>query len=306
MSKSHKYLIVVAGPTAVGKTALCIQLAQHLRTEIVSADARQCYQGMAIGTAQPTAQELQAVPHHLVNFLPVQQIYSAGMFERDVLSTLDRLFCKHDCVLMTGGSGLYIQAVCQGLDTMPWVDAPIRATLNTRLQQEGLSVLARELAAQDPAYYQVVDRANPHRIIRALEVGLSTGKPYSYFRKRRSEARSFGIIKIGLTRDRDVLHTRIHQRVDQMMAHGLLQEAAALYPYRHYNALQTVGYRELFGYMAGDYDQAEAVRLLKSNTRKYAKRQLTWFRHDPAMRWFSPDHFTEIMHHIHQTIAALE
>ncbi|MEL6358720.1 MAG: tRNA (adenosine(37)-N6)-dimethylallyltransferase MiaA [Bacteroidota bacterium] len=295
-----KYLIVVTGPTAVGKTALCIDLALRLGTEIVSADARQCYQGMAIGTAQPTTTELQAVPHHLVNFLPVQTPYSAGQYAQDALRTLAMLFAKYDHVLMTGGSGLYIQAVCEGLDAMPPVVPTIRAALNERLQKEGVGVLAADLATQDPDYYQIVDRANPQRVIRALEVCLATGQPYSSFHRRQPTARPFTVIKIGLTRDRSELYRRIDERVEQMLVEGLLEEATALYPYRAYNALQTVGYRELFGYLAGHYDQAEAIRLLKRNTRRYAKRQLTWLVRDEGIRWFHPDEGEAILAYIHQ------
>ena len=304
-STPPKYLIVVAGPTAVGKTARCIQLAQHLHTEIISADARQCYQGMAIGTAQPTPAAMQGVPHHLVNFLPVQAPYNAEMFAQDTLKILANLFMKYDYVLMTGGSGLYIQAVCQGLDVMPPVAPAIRATLNKRLHTAGLPVLAAELAMKDPAYHQVVDRANPQRVIRALEVCLATGRPYSTFRKHQPAIRPFKTIKIGLTRDRQALYQRIDQRVEQMMTQGLMQEALSLYPYSHYNALKTVGYRELFGHLDGHYDQAEAVRLLKSNTKRYAKRQLTWFKKDSAMHWFHPDDELSLLHHIQKMTHAL-
>lgn len=300
-----KYLIVVAGPTAVGKTALCIQLAQHLRTEIISADARQCYQGMTIGTAQPTPAAMQGVPHHLVNFLSVQAPYNAGMFAQDVLKILENLLEKYDHVLMTGGSGLYIQAVCQGLDAMPPVAPTIRANLNKRLQTVGLPALLAVLASHDPTYYQVVDRTNPQRVIRALEVCLATGQPYSTFRKHQPVTRPFTTIKIGLTIDRQVLYQRINRRVEQMLDQGLMQEAVALYPYRHYNALQTVGYREIFGYLAGHCSQAEAIRLLKINTRRYAKRQLTWFRRDPAMHWFHPDDGPAILDHIQKMTTTL-
>ncbi|MEL6152739.1 MAG: tRNA (adenosine(37)-N6)-dimethylallyltransferase MiaA [Bacteroidota bacterium] len=293
-STSPKTLIVVVGPTAVGKTNLCIQLAQHLQTEIVSADARQCYHGMAIGTAQPTTAERQTIPHHLIDFLPVQTSYSAGRFEHDVLALLDQLFTKYDQVLMTGGSGMYLQAACEGLDSMPPVDTALRDQLNARLQQEGVSALANELAALDPAYYQLVDRQNPRRVVRALEVIQATGQPYAAFRKKIPQKRPFRIIKIGLTRDRQVLYQRIDQRVAQMWAQGLLAEATALYPYKSYNALQTVGYREIFGYLEGRYDQQEAISLLKRNTRRYAKRQMTWFKRDAAIRWFHPDHWAAI------------
>jgi tRNA dimethylallyltransferase len=300
-----KYLIVVAGPTAVGKTALCIQLAQHLRTEIISADARQCFQGMTIGTAQPTLAAMQGVPHHLVNFLPVQAPYNAGMFAQDALKILENLLEKYDHVLMTGGSGLYIQAVCQGLDAIPPVAPTIRAHLNERLQTAGLPALVAALAAHDPTYYQVVDRTNPQRVIRALEVCLATGQPYSTFRKHQPVMRPFTIIKIGLTIDRQVLYQRTNQRVEQMLDQGLMQEAIALYPYRHYCALQTVGYREIFGYLAGHYSQEEAIRLLRRNTRRYAKRQLTWFRRDPAMHWFHPDDGPAILNHIQKMTTTL-
>lgn len=300
LSTAPKYLIVVTGPTAVGKTALCVQLARHLRTEIISADARQCYQGMAIGTAQPTPAAMQEVPHHLVNFLPVQASYNAGMFAQDVLEISGNLLKKYDHVLMTGGSGLYIRAVCQGLDTMPPVAPTIRSALRKKLQTAGLPALVAALATHDPTYYQLVDRANSRRVIRALEVCLTTGQPYSTFRKRQPVKRPFTTIKIGLTIDRQVLYQRIDQRVEQMLDQGLMQEAVALYPYRHYNALQTVGYREIFGHLAGHCSQAEAIRLLKRNTRRYAKRQLTWFRRDPAMHWFHPDDWPAILNHIQQ------
>lgn len=300
-----KYLIVVAGPTAVGKTALCIDLALRLGTEIVSADARQCYQGMAIGTAQPTAVELQAVPHHLVNFLPVETPYSAGRYMQDALNTLATLFTKYDCVLMTGGSGMYIQAVCEGLDAMPPIVPAIRADLNQQLQKEGLGTLVAKLATYDPAYYQIIDQANPQRVIRALEVCLATGQPYSSFRKQRPAIRPFNTIKIGLTRDRSELYQRINTRVEQILTQGLVDEAAALYPYRDYNALQTVGYRELFGWMDGHYDQAEAIRLLKRNTRRYAKRQLTWLGRDEGICWFHPDERDPMLSYLQRKINTL-
>lgn len=283
-----KALIVVVGPTAVGKTALSLRLAQDLRTVIISADARQLYHGMAIGTAQPTQEERQRVPHHFVDCLPVQASYSAGHFERDALALLAQLFAQHDQVLMTGGSGMYVQAVCEGLDAMPPVAPQLRAQLNARLQQQGLAALQQQLAALDPDYYRTVDRQNPRRIVRALEVALTTGQPYTTFRKRVHTARPFRIIKIGLTLDRQTLYERIDQRADAMWAQGLLQEAEALYPHRDCNALQTVGYREAYGHLAGAYGQAEAIRLLKRNTHRYAKRQMTWFGRDEAISWFHP------------------
>lgn len=295
MSHHAKTLIVVVGPTAVGKTATCIQLAQTLNTVIISADARQFYQGMAIGTAQPTAEELRAVPHHFVNFLPVQAAYNAGLFERDVLALLDELFLQHDQVIMTGGSGLYLQAVCEGLSTMPPVDLELRTQLNARLQREGLASLAQELASLDPVYHQTADLHNPRRVIRALEVCMATGQPYHTFRQRHITPRSFNVLKIGLTRERQELYERIDARVDQMWAQGLLEEVTALHPYKAYNALQTVGYREVFGYLEGEYDEKEALRLLKRNTRRYAKRQMTWFGRERNTRWFHPDEERELL-----------
>lgn len=294
----EKYLIVILGPTAIGKTALSIQLAQYLSTEIISADSRQCYQGMTIGTAQPTLAAMQGVPHHLINFLPIHASYNAERFAQDALKILANLWKKHDHVLMTGGSGLYIQAVCQGLDAIPPISPIIRIDLNKRLQKEGLSALVSTLATQDPDYYQIVDRANPRRVIRALEVCLGTGQPYSKFRKQQPQKRPFKIIKIGLTRERQVIYQRINQRVEQMLEQGLEQEAVALYPYRHYNALQTVGYREIFGHLAGHYGQSEAIRLLKRNTRRYAKRQLTWFSKEADMARFHPDEGSAILQYI--------
>lgn len=303
-SLSNKYLIVVTGPTAVGKTSLCIDLALRFSTEIISADSRQCYQGMTIGTAQPTAAELSAVPHHLVDFLPIQAPYNAGQYARDALQVLASLFTSHDVVVMTGGTGLYIQAVCEGLSPMPSIPSTIRHKLNDRLQKEGLTTLVAELAVHDPDYYQLVDQSNPQRVIRALEVYLATGKPYSSFRKSSPQERPFKVIKVGLERDRSVLYQRIDARVEQMLAQGLLEEVEALYPHRHYNALKTVGYRELFGYLDGKYDLQEAIRLLKRNTRHYAKRQLTWLRRDAAIRWFQPEEPLCILNYIQQNIGA--
>ena len=299
-SSLHKYLIVVVGPTAVGKTALCVQLAKYLQTEIVSADARQCYREMAIGTGQPTTVEKQGITHHLMDFLPVQSPYSAGIFERDALKILAALFNRHDRVILTGGSGLYVKAVCEGLDAMPRLDISVKERLNTRLQQVGLRALMQELAVRDPAYYQLVDRSNPHRIIRALAVCLATGQPYSALRTNCPAERPFKVIKIGLNCDRQALYEQINQRVDRMLGQGLWTEATALYAYRDYNALKTVGYQEIFECLAGRYSQLQAVELIKRNTRRYAKRQLTWFRGDQTISWFQPDDLQGIIDHVNQ------
>jgi tRNA dimethylallyltransferase len=294
----NKYLIVVVGPTAVGKTDLCLQLAQRLQTEIISADARQLYQGMAIGAAQPSKQQLDLIPHHFINHAPITAAYSAGIFEKEAGELIAKLFVKHQALILTGGSGLYVQAVCEGFSEMPAVANEIRSELNERLQQQGLAVLAQELAELDPDYYQQVDSHNPQRVVRALEVIRATGKPYSQLRITNAAAtKPFQIIKIGLQLERAVLYQRINQRVDQMMEQGLLEEATALYPYRDYNSLQTVGYSELFQYLDKSCTIEEAVALIKRNTRRYAKRQLTWFRQQQGMTWFHPQDISAILQH---------
>lgn len=296
-----KYLIVVVGPTAVGKTQLCFQLAQYFRTEIISADARQFYKEMNIGTAQPDAKTMQRVTHHFVNFLPIQTSYNAAIFEKEALQVIGRLFKKYDYLLLTGGAGLYVKAVCEGLHTMLPVNKEVREQLNTRLKQGGLAPLVEELAEKDPMYYQEVDLKNPRRVIRALEVCITTGQPYTSFRKHHPAKRPFEIIKIGLTRERAECYQRINQRVDEMIARGLFKEAQALYPLKEYNALQTVGYQEIFGYLAGHYDREEAIRLLKRNSRRYAKRQCTWFRKDKQIHWFHPEDFASIITYIKES-----
>jgi tRNA dimethylallyltransferase len=299
-SLSNKYLIVVVGPTAVGKTDLCTYIAQHFQTEIISADSRQYYQGMHIGTAQPTMEQRQKVKHHLIDCFPIDTFYSAGRFGKEALGLINNLFSKYQYLLLTGGSGLYIQAVCEGLDEMPEVPLEIRDYFNNKYREEGLTALVEELAIRDPDYYKIVDLNNPQRIIRALEVCLSTGKPYSQLRlqKEDNHARPFEIIKIGLNLDRTLLYQRINQRVDQMMEQGLLEEVKALYSYKNYNALQTVGYQELFGYLDKRHTLEEAVNLIKRNTRRYAKRQLTWFTKQPDIKWFSPNDFEAIINYI--------
>lgn len=295
MDIHNKYILVIGGPTAVGKTAVSLKVAQYFGAEIISADSRQLYRKMDIGTAKPTPEELAVVPHHFIDILPPEVEYNAGQFERDALQLLDKLFSSHDTVVVAGGSGMYVQALCQGIDEMPAVPAEIRETLNMRLSAEGLPVLVQELEKLDPRYAQEVDQRNPQRVIRALEISLYTGKPYSDFRQQNFAKRPFGVIKIGLERPRSELYARIDQRMDAMIAEGLFEEARLLYPFRHLNALQTVGYKEIFDYLDGLYDQEEAVRLLKRNTRRYAKRQLTWFKKDPEFAWFHPDETEEII-----------
>jgi len=288
----------VAGPTAVGKTDLCINLAKKFNTTIISADSRQFYKEINIGTAKPTTAQLAEVQHHFIDTLSIHQEYDVGKFEMDALQLLDKLFLDTDLVIMTGGSGLYLDAVTKGFDAMPAIDPSVRALLNATYEKEGLLNLQKKLLDADPAYYEKVDLNNPQRLIRALEVYHSSGKPYSSFHKQQVNPRPFNTTKIALERDREELYSRIDQRMDQMIAEGLFEEATALYPYRAHNALQTVGYKEIFGYMDGEYDIAEAIRLLKRNSRRYAKRQMTWFRKDEAYRWFHPSQTQEIIKYI--------
>jgi len=298
----EKLLIVVAGPTAVGKTELCLQLAQELKTEIISADSRQLYREMNIGTAKPSAGELAAVNHYFINSHSVAEEYNAGDFEQDALKVINKIFAQHQAAILTGGSGLYIRAVTDGMDDMPEVKAGLRAQLQADLETKGLPFLLAQLQLLDPVYYHQVDRDNTQRIIRALEVCLSSGQPYSSFRVRElsSPERPFRILKLCLNRDRNELYARIDERMDLMLRNGLLDEVKALYPYRHQNALQTVGYKELFEFLDGQNDWEEAVRLLKRNSRRYAKRQLTWFRKDKDYTWFHPEQTTAILAFIQQ------
>lgn len=284
---------MVGGPTAVGKTAYSIRLAQHYQTEIISADSRQLYRELTIGTAKPDPEELAAAPHHFVDMLPPEQEYNAGQFERDALSLLAELFQRHQQVVVTGGSGMYVQALCQGIDQMPEVPASLREELNKSLREEGLAPLVEQLKILDPVYFAQVDLQNPQRVLRALEICRHTGRPYSSFRQQNFKERPFHAIKIGLDRPREELYSRIDQRMDAMIAEGLFDEAKRLHPYKELNALQTVGYKEIFDYLEGRYDKEEAIRLLKRNSRRYAKRQLTWFRKDPDFQWFHPDDFSK-------------
>ena len=282
-------LLVVAGPTAVGKTALCVRLAQQLGTEVVSADSRQLYQELSIGTAKPTLAEMDGVPHHFIGSHRITDPVTAGRYERDCLALLDELFIRHRVVILSGGTGLYINAVCFGLDDMPPVDAALRETLRLRWQQEGLAPLQEQLRQLDPVYAETSDLQNPVRVTRALEVCLSTSLPYSSFRQDKPAERPFKSVLVALDRPRPELYARIDTRMDQMLADGLLDEVRSLYDYRQLPALQTVGYQEVFPYLDGAYDYDEMVRLLKRNSRRYAKRQLTWFHNQANYQWFAPD-----------------
>lgn len=302
MSKADHYLIVLSGPTAVGKTDLSIRIAQYFNTEILSADSRQFYKEMSIGTAKPTEKELSEVKHHFINTLTITQEYTAGMFEEEAMEKLTELFKKYKVVVLTGGSGLFIKALCDGLDAIPEVEPEVREKLNKEFDQYGLEPLIKELREKDPHYYEQVDRSNPVRIIRALEICRGTGIPFSSFRTSEKKKRPFKIIKIGLIRDREELYHRIDTRMDQMLKAGLVEEAKQLYSYKECNALQTVGYSEVFGYLDGKYDEEEMIRLLKRNSRRYAKRQLTWFQRDEEFVWFHPKQENEILAYLEKEL----
>ena len=291
---SKPLLISIVGPTAVGKTALAIRLAKWLNTEIVSADSRQFYREMSIGTAKPTNDELAQVQHHFINSYSIENAYSAGEFGRYATKKIAELHLKNSSVIAVGGSGLYLKAIWEGFDDMPSIDPNIRNELNEGFETEGIGFLLEELKEKDPAYFELVDRNNGQRIIRALEVIRSTGKAFSSFRKNKMSSMPYDHLKIGLNTDREVLFARINKRMDQMIEDGLFDEAKRLYDFRDYNALQTVGYSEIYGFMDGKYDQEEAIRLLKRNSRRYAKRQLTWFRKYDDIHWFEPDQETSI------------
>ncbi|MHA8056351.1 tRNA (adenosine(37)-N6)-dimethylallyltransferase MiaA [Aquirufa nivalisilvae] len=289
MKEKLPILLVIAGPTAVGKTALCVRLAQKLHTEIISADSRQFYRELAIGTAKPTKEEQGDIKHHFIDSHSIQEYFSPGDFEREALILLEQLFQKHEVVILTGGSGLYIKALLEGLDEMPDVDLVLREQLMQQLEKEGIAPLWEQLQRLDPLYAAQVDQQNPQRIVRALEVCLSTGKPYSDFRKKQSADRPFQAIKICLDRPREELYARIDQRMDQMLAQGLVNEAIQYQEFQHLYALKTLGYKEVYGHLRGEYDEAEMVRLLKRNSRHYAKKQLTWFRHQGEFQFLHPD-----------------
>jgi len=290
-----KSLIILLGPTGVGKTKLSITIAEHFATEIISCDSRQIYREMNIGTAVPDSITLEKIRHHFIQSHSIHDYYNASKYEIEVLGKLDVLFKKFDVVLMTGGSMMYIDAVCKGIDDLPEVDAELRSSLIKRMDGEGIESLRAELRFLDPVYYSQVDLRNPKRILHALEICLMTGKPYSSFRTNRSKSRNFNIIKIGLNRERAELYERINLRVEEMFAEGLVEEARNLYPYRNLNSLNTVGYRELFDYFDNNISLEEAKEKIKANSRKYARKQLTWFTGDSSVNWFSPSNENEIL-----------
>ena len=283
-----KKLIVVVGPTASGKTAYAIELAKKYDTEIISADSRQFFREMSIGTAKPTPEELSQAKHHFIDSHSIMDSFSVGDFEKQALAVLDDIFKTHDAAIMAGGSGLYIKAVCEGFDDLPVASTGIRERLNREFEEKGITLLQEKLKVADPVYYDEVDLNNPQRLIRALEVWESTGRPFSSYRKAEAAQRPFEIKKIGLDLPREVLYQRINDRVDEMVKHGLVEEVRSLLPYRHLNALNTVGYSELFDHFDGKTDPNTAIALIKQNTRRFAKRQLTWFRKDTGIRWLKP------------------
>ncbi len=284
-----KKVIIIAGPTAVGKTAVAIHLALQLGTEIISADSRQCYRELKIGVARPSDEELKMVPHHFIATHSIHQKLTAASFEDYALQKTSELFQDHDTIVMVGGTGLYIKAFCEGLDPIPEVPEEIRNQIIAEYEEKGLEWLQQEVLLADPEFYKVAEVSNPHRLMRALEVIKATGRPILDYRKGHKAQRDFEVIKIALELPREILHAQINKRVDQMMSMGLLDEVRSLFSFRHLNALQTVGYKELFNYLERKTSLDEAVDEIKKNTRQYAKRQMTWFKKDLSYRWFSPD-----------------
>lgn len=293
-----KTLIVIVGPTGVGKTSLCLKIAEYLNTVIINADSRQIFKELPIGTAAPTETERQLIKHFFVGHLHINEYYNASMFENDVIKLLDKLFIDNDNIVLSGGSMMYIDAVCNGIDDIPSVNDEIRKRIQIRYDQEGLEAISKELQRLDPEYFSIVDKKNHKRIIHALEICCSTGKTYTSFRKNTRKERPFRIIKIGLNRKREELYSRIDLRVEQMIDNGLIKEAQNVYLHKNLNALNTVGYKELFDYFDGKYSLEEAIFRIKCNTHKYCRKQLTWFKRDTQIRWFSPDNIEEIINYI--------
>lgn len=298
----NKTLVAIVGATAVGKTDLTVRLAKELNTAIISADSRQFFAEMQIGTARPKPEEMQQVTHYLVGHISITQNYTVSDFEQEALAILEQEFCNKDLVLLTGGSGLYVKVLCEGIDDIPAIEPDWRAKVQEAYRQQGLGFLQQEVARLDPAYFAKVDTQNPQRLMRALEVCWATGKPFSSFRKAEKQKRPFRIIKIGLERPREELYERINKRVDEMVRNGLLEEAQQMLPYKHHNALQTVGYKEMFAFLEGIQTWDETLRLIKQNTRHYAKRQMTWFKKDQEIRWFHPENYDEILEFIQEKI----
>ena len=298
MDFSGKKLIVIVGPTAVGKTALAIDVAREFHTEIISADSRQIYRELTIGTAKPTEAELKEVPHHFINTHSISDDYDAAGFGEEGLVKIYSLFETHAYVVVCGGSGLYIKALLEGFDDIPDVPDAVRDQLIEEFEAKGLLWLQNKMRELDPEHFATIDQKNPMRLMRALEVKLTTGKSISSFQKKVTKSLPFQVVKIGLELERAKLYERIDARMDEMLAAGLFEEAKQLYPFRDKNALQTVGYQEIFDFMDGKYDQEEAIRLLKRNSRRYAKRQLTWFKRDEGIKWFKADEYNSVVDYI--------
>lgn len=295
MDKNRKKLIVVVGPTAVGKTEVAIRLAEELKTEIISADSRQIFKELAIGTAKPTPEELSRATHYFIGNKSIHEEYDAGQYGRDALGLIHELFKTHDQLILCGGSGLYVRAVCEGFDDLPDVPEGMRESIIKEYEEKGLAWLQEQVQEKDPDYFSIVDQKNPHRLIRALELIRATNQTIANLRRKKTVVHDFDMIKIGLELGREELYQRIDQRMDKMIEAGLFEEAKSFYPFRHLNALQTVGYREIMSYFDGAYDKEEAIRLLKRNTRHYAKRQMTWFKKDEATNWVHPANWEEII-----------
>jgi len=297
-------LIVLIGPTGVGKTELSLRLAEHFQTSIVSADSRQLYAELKIGTAAPTPEQLNRVPHHLVGTLHLSDYYSAAQYEQEAMEVLSQLFTQKEVVVLTGGSMMYVDAICKGIDDIPTVDAETRQLMLQRYEEEGLEQLCSELRILDPEYYKIVDLKNHKRVIHALEICYMTGQTYTSFRTKEKKNRPFRIIKIGLIRDREELYQRINQRVDQMIEDDLIEEAKSVLPYRNLNSLNTVGYKEIFKYLDGEWDLPFAIEKIKQNSRIYSRKQMTWFKRDEEIKWFHPDQEQEILEYLKEVFTA--
>lgn len=298
---AKKSLIVLVGPTGVGKTETSLALAEHFHAPILNADSRQIYKGMTVGTAAPTLEERSRAEHHFVQFLNPGDYYSAAQFEMDAMALLEDLFQKHDYVLLSGGSMMYIDAVCHGIDDIPTVDDVTRKTMLERYEKEGLEPLVQELRVLDPEYYQIVDLKNPKRVIHALEICYMTGKTYSSFRTNTKKQRPFHIVKVGLRREREVLYDRINRRVTKMIQDGLEEEVKALLPFRNTNSLNTVGYKEMFAYFDGKMSLEEAADKIRQNSRIYSRKQMTWFKRDNQIKWFEPEQLGDIIAYISES-----
>ena len=301
---SKPTLIVLIGPTGIGKTDLSLNIAEHYNTEIISADSRQLYADLKIGTAAPTPEQLARVKHHFVGTLQLTDYYSAAQYEAEVMKKLDELFKLHSVIVLTGGSMMYVDAVCKGIDDIPTVDEETRKTLMQHYENVGLERLCAELKILDPEYYDIVDKKNPKRVIHALEICYMTGQTYTSFRTSQTKERPFNIIKVGLRREREELYARINKRVDIMMEDGLLEEAKSVYQYKNLNSLNTVGYKEMFKYLDGEWELPFAIEKIKQNSRIYSRKQVTWFKRDTDITWFHPDDTDNIMSFIEERLNA--